>query len=320
MKHAWLTGLILALSLCGTLAVTLCHAHTIDKWLADVPLINSTIGVLGLWVTIAFGFVGWFGSIVAEAMQNKMKGGLDSLHKANTDLSDSIKNLEEVVRLRLRGIPEILGRAIYMLDNVADELFIITFTVRFGAVHIPAFGDQTDRNIVTVPVINKRFLFPEACNEYWKLIKECAGKVRKFRLLTVPDAALKGFFEDLSKRSGYEKFDVAKALADVPQSWSKIAQTHGSRDTHLGNAEFRQIDTLPFQMILARLRPDAKGSARMACLVFLVGSHTAQHRSAAAGFYTELEDFIDIFKNVGEDLFHDAKQYVPSAIKPVSAT
>jgi hypothetical protein len=313
LKNAWMAGFFLAVSLCCILGIAICQGHEIHQLLNDIPIINSTIGVVGLWVTIAFGFLGWFGSIVAEAMQNKMKNGLESLHKVNTDLGDSIKNLEEVVRLRLRGIPEILGRAIYILDNVADDLFIVTFTVRFGAVHIPAFGDQADRNIVTVPVSGKRFQYEEACSEYWRLMKECIGKVKTFRLLTVPDDALNNFFGELKKRKGYELFDIDRALADVPQCWHKIDRSHGSRDNHLGSAEFRQIDQLPFQMILARLQPDAKGSERMACLVYLVGSYTAQHSSAASGFYTELEDFIDIFKNVGEDLFRDAARYNPVA-------
>jgi hypothetical protein len=311
LRHPYWFTLIVVVSTVTSFYWVVCFyndIHNIQQTAHSKIMFDELLAVAGVVVGVMFGVIGWFGSVAVEKVQTEMRREISSLSDLNTKLGGNITNLEEVVRLRLHGIPEILGRAIHLVDHAMDELFVVTFTVRFGAVHRVAFEGANDV-IVTIPGAAERLNFEEATSRFWERIQQRIVDIRSFRLLTVAEDARRAFATDLKQREGYANLDIERAFKDMNESWDTINTLAGRRGRTIARADLRTIATLPFQMILARLRPEPGDTkARYACLVFLVGSNTAQMTEAAAGFYTELDDFIEIYRNVAETLFAAAPQ------------
>ena len=260
-------------------------------------------------VTVWFGLLGIGASFNAGNQANRLEKG--------------IENLEEVVRFRLNGIPSILGPAIHLMEKATDELFFMTFTPFLGAAHLDALAADKGESEVSVIGEESTETFELAVNHFREKLEEKIKVIPKMKLLTVTETGWRPFFEGLKlRRDGYDNLDVDKEMAKLKTSieWviEEAAHTHKARVATTGTSPARviikQVDSIPFQMLSAKLKPRFDGGAeRWGCLVFMVGSETVGLNRATVGFYTEVKDFMDIFMNVGNGLF-DHAQSITAAV------
>lgn len=265
--------------------------------------IITLFGWLSMLVTIWFGLLGIGASYNAGNQANRLEKGLE--------------DLQEVVRFRLNGIPSIMGPAIHLVDKATDELFFMTFTPFLGAAHLDALAADKGESAVSVIGEESTETFEFAVNHFREKLEEKIKVIPKMKLLIVSEAGWKPFFEGLKLRGdGYNSLDVNKELTKLKTSieWviEEAVHCHKARVATAGalpeRVIIKQVDSIPFQMLAAKLKPRFDGGAvRWGCLVFMVGSETVGLNRATVGFYTEVKDFMDIFMNVGNGLFDHAE-------------
>lgn len=336
LPHPLKAGLLLtAIYLILTFVIIEC----VDKYKDNLPQLlrewfAQTVSIAGILTTVCFGLVGWFGSIITGKMHEKMNGMQEEmtskvirLTELNQKLDGNIANLEEAVRLRLRGIPEILGRAIHMLEHAKDDLFIVTFTVNFGVVHKIKYKGTTDWRI-SIPGTQEHLTFDDATTRFSSLLLSRSHDVKQFRFLTVNEASRTKFLTELKDRDGYGELKQNKELYESELSamnaaWEALRAVSAIRLPGFSPAQLRTTDNLPFQMILARMESNSKDAKPRenakpyyGCLVFLVSSTTTHMNEAVAGFYTELDEFIEIYRNIALRLFEDETDEVPVQDSP----
>jgi hypothetical protein len=324
LRHYWLSAALVTTIIFAVIWAAACWHNEINGVEGKNKLMfDEMLALVGVLVGALFGLIGWLGSYVGDHMQRKISGQVDSLHGANTQLTDTITSLEEVIRCKIEGIPNILGRAVAIIEAAMDNVTLITFTPHLGAAHIPRFADSPDGE-VTIPGTPEVIPFRKGVDRFWTKLPSAAESIPHVKVLTIPESRYSDFAMRLKKRNDYEvkfKFDVNKAEKGLKKAWDRINAAAGLRDSdRMYLIQLNTTESLPYQLLIAQLKPRTEhGKERWGCMVFLVGSGNIEAEQAAIGFYTELKDFVDIFKVAADTSFDGSTQVFPVPATPTPA-
>jgi hypothetical protein len=303
--------------------------------------LHNVVDILLLVVAIA-------SCVFAYSMRHSLKNlqeTTEKLVKAVTDTAKSssdeivkqvgaaeeklVRHVEDATRHLLIGLPSIFDRALQLVDGAERELWYVGFVVNFGYPHQfrKEVCDEYER---LSPRYGSIKTFVDAVDHFRKRLSTQAHVVPEVRILTIDDTNLtKGFLAPMGSRARYDHGRILEIAEQCKVARARLLNSIEGRDDSAeakGNGVhldmLREATTLPIQLIIAGL-PKKEGEARerVGCLVFMVGTEVLLGAESAnfreAGFYSELEDVADVYRQMAKALSAQAKPVRPAQANAV---
>ena len=275
-----------------------------------------------LLFTILFGFVGCAGAISTSIV-------LTEIQATEKRLEEDITNLEDATRRNLTGFAEIFARAVWLLDKADQEVWYVNFLFGFGRPHVngSAVAEEFEpiARLLKLPTDN----FEGAVQDFASILLDKIAKVPEFHALVLNPKVLESQFltplmEPTSQSRDGAHAEVQKRIRElrVDELGALIAagaaaETRGKRGLKEDGFSVAMTDTLPIQVLLARIRSTDGGEQRWGCLVFLVGTENVG-QTVPRGFYSELDHIAEVYKEFCQSLIRSAKP-VPNIANYVAA-
>jgi len=238
-------------------------------------------------------------------------------------LDDVSATMREYTRRPLSGIEQVL---VYMHSALQEaraggRVWFAGMTLAVGPPHryrqtaVEGGGYKTIDQLIR-QVSDETPSFNDMIQQMWRKFEELL-KTDSDPFLVCLDPTpevLKGkFLEGLSTRTSYESLrqDLDKVAVEIAEGHKRIAS--GLAKPH----RMRFVDNIPFQILVVE-----KGvPARRCCLVFHVGTAnigTDIVEKGELGFYTEVDEVVDMFVNHVESLWESADPKRQKAIPAVA--
>lgn len=260
----------------------------------------------------------------------------DNARKIEATREKIVANVLDSTRNTLVGFPKIFERAVSMVDLAQKEITFVAFNMNFGEPHvgIPSVADI----YIKLPSNKENRTFSQDVRKFYSRLVQKIPTLTKVQVLTVSeDKVSESFLDFLSIRTQYK--DFYKKEIDDPYDGSKksnkeviskkinianedILNKIKNRGQILDNngdvvlntsAKFFVTDTLPIQLLITDKGDKSSVDHPRGCLVFLVGtavlagSVNGDEEQVELGFYTELPEVINIYENLADALFNQAK-------------
>ena len=227
-------------------------------------------------------------------------------------IEQQVSNLEDASRRILEGFPKIFRQAELMLEGERLlELDVLTFTPYFGGIHIynemmlQKFHELTGgtANTFKEQAPRVRGNLADRAKNFQRKLSSLAMQEQdqvRFRLVTFKEEELRQqFLEPLRK-----KLPPTEASSIIQQMVEKHnACVCGIEANYAANTTVEYVKRMPLQMFIAKYGKeqdsrDVVPYEKRSCLVFFIGTDTADQGERAGGFYTELPNLINLFVDV----------------------
>jgi hypothetical protein len=259
------------------------------------------------------------------------------LGKLEQEREKLISGVEDATRSVLRGFPAIFEKMCKMISQAQRELWMINFTVKFGAPHV--------QNSELVGFYKKKGKdLQKEVNDFLNCLlgrlQLAEAAVKDVNILTVTRKGADKNFLSLLNTNDYKalsdetigrngKTVKDNLLDEIEQAKERVLDTSGARRAWSGGSStlrLFEVESLPIQLLVVGLKDNRTG-----CLVFMVGTEVLLGRQednkaerdatggenqtgattpveAMVGFYTELDTVVDIYKDLARALM---KQPIP---------
>jgi hypothetical protein len=265
--------------------------------------------IVGLAVASGCGFIpAYLTASALEDLPDSIDRHIGSIKKREDDL---INHIEDATRSLLPGFAKVFEKALWMIENAERELTVVNFAINFGDSHRcnKAVASEYEKQ-------NAGRIFANDVENFLSQFRARVEAIPSIHILTVSDnGAREHFLRPLKTRNGYDSLDVDTALEALraARDWTRrqIAERTNHRGANPAAVRIIETQSLPIQMLIAGLKPrPGSNELRSGCLLFMVGSETLQGIPTGdeAGFYTELEKMVAVFKNVATALIADAEK------------
>jgi hypothetical protein len=226
-----------------------------------------------------------------------------------------VKNVEDATRRTLNGFQEIFPRALKLIREAKNEIFMISFVLNFGEPHL--LTDISNDQLQSKSKIQEEYERTNNNKSFYNDVQQFKTSLKqkllepkiKIEILIADNTSIESvFLESLKNRPDYSvlKNDFAYQY--------KKNQILGMRSECIDSMKSKQnlslyeAKTIPIQLIIADL-PTREGShdQRYGCLVFMVGTELLPNIQSGEefGFYTELTSAIDVYKNLALTLIRN---------------
>jgi hypothetical protein len=249
---------------------------------------------------VAFGVAGIIAAIFALLITESTLEGINTGIRLQTDrLSDEITNLEDATRRNLSGFAEIFARALWLLKQAEEEVWYINFLFCFGEPHK---ANQTISveyaRIAKMLGINPNFA--EAVQEFYKTWLDKVRTIPVLRALTLNKESLRTLCLDkLALRPDYTGLKPDEIITAELACQKAIEKSKNLRLDYVAQDDciIQNVERLPLQLFIARIRSRGGEDRKWGCLVFLVGTENMGNHKPR-GFYTELDHVVDVYKEL----------------------
>jgi hypothetical protein len=286
-------------------------------------------------VAIDFGCAGVVASFLVdlnlERISEHQRGAaefLDKINHAEKRLQEQITNLEDATRRTLTGFGEIFARALWLLEQAQQDIWYVNFLFAFGVPHTTNQAICKDYAFAAKSLKLSEPNFDHAVARFRALLHDKVETVDKIFAVTLNPEALRHVLERLKaapgpsddldeptrerlqhKAAAYAKLDpaqVAETEAQVCKSMCLKWRFRPERKVNLKDCQVFHRDKIPYQLLIAKIPPRTSGAeSRYGCLVFLVGTENLKTSSEPKGFYTELPNVVELYKDLALNLMQD---------------
>lgn len=274
----------------------------------------------------------------------KINKEVAALQKAKEDLVSSV---EDATRHVLNGFPEIFDRALTLVNQASEELWIVDFALRFGLPHTLNEDIRGKYNSLDITKHYREF-YKKGSRDFNSDVDAFYTKLReKLQGTEIPYAYILTLYHDsimprflvplynreifskvfkddadYKQRIGFIDSELRRAKEDIV--WWDMADRNKRAwplETTKLDGRFYETESLPIQLLITRKKDDGK----FGCLVFMVGTEilegvvvkgaekeldSDQHVEPfiEQGFYTESREIVKVYKRVAAALLAQAKQ------------
>jgi hypothetical protein len=269
---------------------------------------------------------------------------------------DLVSSVEDATRHVLNGFHQIFDRALMLINEASEELWMIDFALKFGLPH--TLNDDIRGRYDTLALTKNYGQFYKKGSRdfnsdvgafYTKLREKLHGtEIPNAYILTLyDDSIMKRFLaplygrpifskvfkddQDYKQRVGFVYAELKNAKVDIVR-WDLMNRDKRAwpSETKKLDGRFYETDSLPIQLLITRKESDGK----FGCLVFMVGTEVLEGVAVKGaekelgsdqpiepfieqGFYTESREIVNVYKMVAAALLTQAKQrYNAGKLKP----
>ena len=273
-----------------------------------LAIIGTFLAIFGLWQTAVGGKT------------------LDNMQAAERRLTAQVTNLEDATRRNLVGFADIFARALWMLEGAEDELVYVNFVFGLGSPHIcnPEILADYARKADALQLSHR--IYGDAVRRFQQLLIEKAQALSAFTTLTLSAKSLEGlFFERLTMAEPYKTQLNAKGILaeelKLRDSFRDIKRLRQLRGVDPEKLVTPQIERLPLQLMITRVKHGAQDERKWGCLVFLIGTENVG--GTPVGYYTELGHMVEMYRNLAMGLIESVRfgpeEAVQQAVKQVAS-
>ena len=224
-----------------------------------------------------------------------------------------VSKVEDATRSLLKTFDAVFGKAFSMIKDAQDQLIFVNFAMNFGAPHLykPEVAEAYAKRYAGAN-------FATDVAEFFSTLKLKVVSVPEVQILTVTNnGASENFLEPLSQRVGYERLQQnpilkkeLKAAIDSKEIIERnIKQEVLDRGDNSGSRRLLEAESLPIQLLITGLPHSISSPKKFGCLVFMAGTEMLQNKEAdAPAFYTELDEMVDVFRNLAWALIDAANR------------
>lgn len=233
---------------------------------------------------------------------------------------NQLHTLSDLTRKPLKGIPEILVECYKVLKSAkkGSRLWLVGMTLGIGPPH--KYRNATPQAPSGSIDAELKVLWPE-CTGFDDLIdgigrelrrivadpKEPAaeGEPQNSTIVCLDQSQLRRVFLDrLALRPSYAqlKDQIDTVSAKVKTSHDQVAQSANQASP---KRPVRYLSSLPLQLLIVDKNEEPQ---RRAALVFHVGSENLAAQQSEIGFYSEIDQVVDMFATMAESLYQTAAE------------
>jgi hypothetical protein len=264
----------------------------------------------------------------------------DAITKINVSLAklqELTVQIEDATRKPLHGIEQVLVEAYDLLHNkaqVGGGLWFVGMTLGLGPPHrhrrvLPRAAPSVRELEAAIESLDGSLSIDEVFQRRWPnreelriekvidVMHERLGQLLEHApnpvVVCLPqdvDALRDRFLVKLARRRNYATLkgtDTDHPL--ITELAEEIYELHRTVQDRKPD-RVRTLDSIPLQMLIVELKPEL-GHNKKACLVFHVGTDnigTTQQENGESGFYTEVDNIVDVFQTMADSLFEAATE------------
>ena len=250
-----------------------------------------------------------------QSLSESSKREIENIRKISNDIAYVSSEIADGTRRPLKGIDEVLcqifkmfkGYRTAVFDRKEKDKFDIWFmglVLGLGPAHrVQEIEDKWEKNYPYYSLETGMETYDKfvgaLINQFDECIKSAETKVRCVCLH--PDKLHGSFFDALD-----QKYPVLRENAEIRnRNMVEVARysTHlrDKLNRYSGPESYKEIETVPLQMLMTTIQKDKEQECQKAILVFNIGSDNVD--SEVKGFYSESDLMYDLFKGYFDLLY-----------------
>ena len=271
-------------------------------------IISAHFGAIMGLIGVTSAFIGF--------IQSKKAG------KLLNDIQRATITLEDATRRNLHGFAEIFARALWLLEKSEQEIWYVNFLFGFGRPHLKNNQIKNEYIPLAKALDLNEIDYEKAVEYFFDIFLSKILLIPEVHAVVLNNDSLKSnFYEILKGKKGYKDLDIN----DEESLYKKMYYQMRLRKKSEG-FKITQQDRIPFQMLITKINKESKQSEpKWACLIFLIGTENIdientdtdnseinrqeQKLKEPQGFYTEVQDLVNIFKDVAMTLERKGKKF-----------